>query len=74
MFIEVLNMSDVQNEKVETLEEKWQWSHWTYVGSALTPEQQDYVDSLEDIDAKIAYKERIMEELEQEILKKAEAL
>lgn len=73
MFIEVSNMADVQKDKYELPNDKWLQSHYTYIGSALTPEQQAIVDSFETLDEKIAYKERIMEELEQEILKKAEA-
>ncbi len=67
-------MADVQNEKVETLEEKWQWSHWTYVGNVFdTPEHQEALSKLKTIEEKIAYKEAFLEEQTRKIIEEAEA-
>ena len=58
----------------ETIFDRWKMSHYTRVGNVFdTPEHQEALAKLETIDEEIAYKERIMEESEQKIIKKAES-
>ena len=50
-----------KKKKVETLEEKWQWSHWTYVGNVFdTPEHQAALAKLPTLKEKVAYKRKIL--------------
>ncbi|MCR5260829.1 MAG: hypothetical protein K6C94_03220 [Candidatus Gastranaerophilales bacterium] len=63
-------MSDVQNKKVETLEEKWQWSHWTYVGDVFdAPEHQAVLSKMKTVKERLAYKTAVMDKQKEDYLK-----
>ena len=63
-------MADEQNKKVETLEEKWQWSHWTRVGNVFdTPEHQAALAKLPTLKEKVAYKTAVMDKQKEDYLK-----
>ena len=69
MFIEVLNMADVQNKKDETIFDRWEQSHYTYVGNVFdAPEHQAILSKMTNIDEEIAYKTAVMKERQCKLL------
>ncbi|MCR5260864.1 MAG: hypothetical protein K6C94_03410 [Candidatus Gastranaerophilales bacterium] len=54
-------MADVQKSDYELPDNKWLQSHYTYVGNVFdTPEHQAILSKMTNIDDRIAYKEKIL--------------
>ncbi len=62
-------MADEQNKKDETIFDRWEYSHYTYVGNVFdAPEHQEALSKMTNIDDRIAYKRKVLQQQRKEYL------
>ena len=62
-------MADEQNKKDETIFDRWEYSHYTYVGDVFdAPEHQEALAKLPTLKEKVAYKRKVSQQIYEEYL------